>query len=340
MRILITCDFFPPDVYGGTEIVACQTAKILQAHGHKVEVLCRGNPKIKSFEGIRTARIPLRKWYLANILLIPTLYKYARKADVIHNFTFDTSFASIFWAKILHKPSITSIQGVYGDAWVEMRKSWIKGKIRKFFEKIHLRLPFDRFHVISEHSKKMAIKLGLRKDKAVLIPWGVDVKRYHMSKKQPFVLFIGRIVPQKGVNYLIEAARKLPNIKFYLAGEGSERKRLEKIAPPNVKFLGFVSEKKKIKLLSESLVFTLPSIGEGLGLVLLEAMASGCAIISTIPFDYSGFVVKPRDSNELANKIKYLMENRKIALRMGKENRKKVKKYKWENILKIYEKIR
>lgn len=62
-----------------------------------------------------------------------------------------------------------------------------------------------------------------------------------------------------------------------------------------------------------------------MGIVLLEAMASGCAIVSTIPFDYSGFAVQPRNVNQLTEKIKYLFENKKTAIKMGKKNRERVK---------------
>lgn len=66
-------------------------------------------------------------------------------------------------------------------------------------------------------------------------------------------------------------------------------------------------------------------------------MASGCAIISTIPFDYSGFTVEPRNVTQLVEKIKFLMKNKKIAIKMGKENKGRVKRYRWENILKVYD---
>ena len=117
---------------------------------------------------------------------------------------------------------------------------------------------------------------------------------------------------------------------------------MERVAPPNVKFLGFLKpeSKKLLKLYSEALIFCLPSIGEGLGLVLLEAMASGCAIVSTIPFDYEGFLVPKRNSEVLAEKIEFLMKNERIALKMGRKNRDKVKRYGWKKSCKFSKKVK
>jgi hypothetical protein len=166
MKVLITCDLFPPEIHGGTEFVAYKTAKTLKENEHEVFVICNGNPEIKEYEGIPTFRIRMKRQFLANILWIPIIFKLARKVDVIHNFTFDTSFASIIVAKLLRKPAIASVQGVYGDAWIEMRGSYLRGKIRKFFEKIYLRLPFDKFHMISNYSLQIGRKMGLRKEKS------------------------------------------------------------------------------------------------------------------------------------------------------------------------------
>jgi glycosyltransferase involved in cell wall biosynthesis len=341
MKVLITCDFFPPEVYGGTEIIAYNVAKTLKENGYEVTVFCRGNPNITSYEGIKTIRKKYKKWWLANFLAFPTLLKLAKDCNIIHNFTFDTSLVSCLVSKILHKPAIMSIMGVYGYAWIDMRKSYVAGKIRKFFERIQLKLPYKKLLFLSEQSKNLGIKFGAPKEKSEVFVPGVDYKKFKPARKELYVLFVGRIVPQKGLNYLISAAKQLPNIKFKIVGEGSERKKLEKIASKNVEFLGFIphESKKMLELYSKALVFCLPSIGEGLGIVLLEAMASGCAIVSTIPFDYSGFTVQPRNVEQLVEKIKYLFENRKVAIEMGKENRKKAKQYSWDKILEIYRNV-
>ncbi len=342
-NVLITCDLFPPEARGGTEIIAFNIAKVLKNSGYEVRVFCRAlRENVKSIDGIKTFRAKLRKWFLANILCFPKIYALAKKADVIHNFTFDTAFASYLAALIQRKPLIISVMGVYGDSWVEMKKSWIKGKIRKFFEKFYLKIPCEKMIFLSEHSKKLGIKLGAPKNKSLVIVPGVDSKRFKPAKKkEKYVLFVGRLVPQKGVRYLIEASRMLPEIRFVIVGDGAEKKVLENLAGENVKFEGFVPfESKKLEeLYAKALVFCLPSIEEGLGIVHLEAMAAGCAIVSTIPFDYAGFLVEKRNPKAIAEKLKLLFSNKKLVEKLGKENRKRAEKYKWENILQVYEEL-
>ncbi|MFQ6118898.1 MAG: glycosyltransferase family 4 protein, partial [Methanosarcinales archaeon] len=159
----------------------------------------------------------------------------------------------------------------------------------------------------------------------------------------PFVLFVGRLAKQKGLEYLIEAARELPETNFLLAGSGEQEKKLKSIAPENVKFMGFVREKKLIDLYSRALIFCLPSIGETFGFVQLEAMASGCAIVSTVPLECKGIKVEAMDSKALKNAIGKLINNPKLAIKMGKKNRMLAKKYNWnsfiDRLIKIYEEI-
>ncbi len=111
MKVLITCDLFPPEVRGGTQIIVYNIAKTLQNHGYEVVVFCCGDKNITNYEGIKTVRKRFPRWYLANILAILTLLKLAKNCDIIHNFTFDTSIASCIVAKILRKPSVISVMG-------------------------------------------------------------------------------------------------------------------------------------------------------------------------------------------------------------------------------------
>jgi phosphatidylinositol alpha-mannosyltransferase len=124
-----------------------------------------------------------------------------------------------------------------------------------------------------------------------VIPNSVDVKEYKNSEKNLAgrVVFLGRLVPRKGCRQLIEAfelaSKLVPGSELVIAGEGPQRPELQalilqKKLNNQVKFLGYVSEVEKIKLLASAQVACFPSLhGESFGIVLIEAMAAGSGAV-------------------------------------------------------------
>jgi glycosyltransferase involved in cell wall biosynthesis len=341
MKVLITHELFPPDVAGGGEIAVYETAKRLMQHGVEIKVLTTGNPKIKEYNGIQTIRLPIPR-YLMNILAIPWIIKYARDVDLIHTNNYNACFPSFIAAKLLRKPIVCHVHEVYSKKWFSMR-GFILGALSMLVERFQVCHSYDKFIFFSEHMRNSAVKIGIPLEKTEVIKPGVDFKKFKVAKKEPYVLFVGNLIRRKGLDYLIEVAKELSYVKFLIVGRGKEKKRLEAMAPENVKFLGYVSEKKLVDLYAKALIFCLPSLGEGFGLVLLEAMASGCAIVSTIPLDYEGFKVGMGNVDQLVNSIDWLIKNQKEAKKMGKRNREKVKEYDWDKfikrLIKIYEEL-
>ena len=96
-------------------------------------------------------------------------------------------------------------------------------------------------------------------------------------------------------------------------------------------------------LYAEAPVFCLPSIAETFGLVILEAMASGCAIVSTVPLDYEGVKVDIGNVGQLKEAIRFLFDNRDVSLKMGEMNREKAKDFSWdgfaEKLINVYEEV-
>ncbi|MEM5882885.1 MAG: glycosyltransferase family 4 protein [Candidatus Aenigmatarchaeota archaeon] len=341
MKVLLTHELFLPDHPIGGELAVYEIARRLKERGIEITVLTTGNPKIREYKGIPTIRIPVHR-YMMNLAL-PFILKYAKKVDLIQTNNYNACFPSWVAAKILKKPVVCIVHGMYGNGWIEMRGP-ILGRISKIVEKIQIIPSYDKVIFLSEYARKEGIKQGVKLERTeVLLPGLLKKVSYKKTKKEPFVLFVGRIAKQKGIDYLIEAARKLPEIKFVVVGKGEEERRIKSISPENVEFLGFVSDEKLAELYSKALVFCLPSVGEGFGFVLLEAMASGCAIVSTVPLDFCGVHVKFGNVEELANSIKCLIENKGKARKMGKNNIKKVKAYNWnkfiDKLIEIYEEI-
>ncbi len=191
----------------------------------------------------------------------------------------------------------------------------------------------DVLTAVSPAASDMLTKLTDRE--ITIIPNGVDLVTFKKLKNQeksaaPTILYVGRLEGRKGVKQLIRAFAKIvaknPDAKLLLAGSGVDRTKLEQIVEsekiPNVEFLGFISDERKIELLQTCDVFCAPALyGESFGIVLLEAMACG---IPTVAGDNDGYadvmrgigeisLVNPRHVDDFARRLEILL--REPALR-------------------------
>jgi glycosyltransferase involved in cell wall biosynthesis len=340
MRVLITHELFPPEVWRMGEKINYDIAKRLMENGIEVKVLTTGDPKIKQIDGIPTVRLPVQR-YLMNLSAL-WICKHARGFDLIQTNNYNACLPSYVAAKLMSKPIVCLIHGMYGRRWLKMR-GHVLGSLSMLVEKFQVTHDYDKMIFFSKFGRDAALEAGVKKRITEVIKPGFDFEKYKVGKKEPFVLFVGRLAKQKGLEYLMEAARGLPEIKFLIVGSGEEEKNLKSIAPNNVKFLGFLLEKKLIELYSRALIFCLPSVGETFGFVQLEAMASGCAVVSTLPLDYEGIKINWGNVGELKKALRYLIENPNAAAKMGKINRRKASEYSWNKFMKrlieIYEEL-
>ena len=175
----------------------------------------------------------------------------------------------------------------------------------------------------------------------VVIPGGVDTRVFRPlgdSKSRKVILFVGRFIKIKGILELIEAARALPEYEFWFAGKGP----LEIPALPNVRNLGF--HRNRVPLYAGASLCVFPSHYESFGLVGLEAMACGRAVVATergfseyIENGRNGVLVKPHDVRLLVDSIRYLMKDEEARRRMEGNARKTAIQYDWTVIAKRYE---
>ncbi len=178
--------------------------------------------------------------------------------------------------------------------------------------------------------------------KLKIIHCGVTPERYATAAQTTteglHLVFVGRLVPIKGLRVLMEAfaeARKtVPGLRLTLVGDGADRAHLETLAAPygeDVRFTGYLDQAGVAETLSTADALVLPSFAEGVPVVLMEAMASGKPVIATqvggvselVEDGVSGFVVPPGDPDSLTGAIAALADA-DARQRMGAAGRAKV----------------
>lgn len=190
-----------------------------------------------------------------------------------------------------------------------------------------------------------------RHDPAV-IPNAVDVHRFQpeidgeavrrrlkLPLDRPVALLVGRIVAHKGVEHFIEAARYLPGVLFLVAGEGASLEGMEHLArtlgvQDRVRFLGRISQENLPKVYAACDLFVLPSVSrlEAFGIVALEAMATAKPVVvadipgvrEVIEDGREGLLADPVNPQDLAEKMRRLVEDPKLRQEMGQRGREKV----------------
>lgn len=186
----------------------------------------------------------------------------------------------------------------------------------------------------------------------VIIPNAVDHQRFNpnvdgsrirarlgIRADRSIVLLVGRIVPHKGVEHLIEAARYVPDAEFLIAGEGTSLEGMKRLAlemgvGDHVRFLGRVSQENLPKVYAACDVFALPSVSrlEAFGIVALEAMATGKPVVvadipgvrEVIEDGREGLLADPVNPQDLAQKIRRLLADPPLREGMGRRGREKV----------------
>lgn len=196
----------------------------------------------------------------------------------------------------------------------------------------------------SSLTKKSLVFEGVEKDKIKVIPYGVDTSKYtfedrHKIKTDKFtVLFIGSLNQRKGITYLLDALNQLKNIRLHIVGRGIFDNELLAGYSFEISVFQDVSHQKLIEIMHQANCFVLPSIIEGFGQVILEAMATGLPVIASentaaidiIEHGKDGFIVSIRDSQSIRDIILKLSSDNNYALNIGREAHNTAKKYTWK----------
>lgn len=234
--------------------------------------------------------------------------------------------------------------------WDEKRYAHRPSFIRSYFWNMFL---YDVPAVtISQKAREGVMMYGHR---VVQIPHGVDISLFTPGKKKEdfTVLFVGRLVPEKGIDDILAVARELPEIYFMFVGAGPMAEKLRTCGLPNVQSLGEIRDRERLaRLYRESHVlvlnsYALPHWEELFGIVLIEALASGTPIISTdcvgpkeIVKPEFGFLIPQRNKEALKEKIFFFFTHPKAVKEMGLQGRLSVeKRYNLDTLARLWHEV-
>ena len=352
-----------PSRQGGIEIVVEELAVRMAALGHQVTIYNRSGhhvsgkefdqKKLREYKGIRMKYVPtIDKKGLAAMsasffaAMAATFGKY----DVVH-FHAEGPCAMLWLPKLFGKRCIATVHGLD-----HQRAKW--GKFASAYimlgEKCAVRFA-DEIIVLSEGVQKYFLDTYGRKTR--FIPNGVNrpvlheaeiIKNKFGLEKDTYILFLGRLVPEKGLRYLIQAFKQVKtDKKLVIAGGSSDTdefaSELWEMAKDDdrIIFTGFVQGQELDELYSNAYVYTLPSDLEGMPLSLLEAMSYGnCCLVSDIDecasvVEDKALIFKKSDVNDLKEKLQLACDQPKIVEQMKAEAADFIcGKYNWDDVVK------
>lgn len=375
MRIAILSPVYLPDV-GGAELGAHELAKTLIKKGHEVVVITPRKklswPQYEVLDGVKVIRFfcasPIQRgvgWYqwAATYASLGRILRQFRPDVLNMHYIQHTGYAGDYWARRLGIPTVVTLVGydVY-DPSVQLPEHWVN-KMRRTLSKQ------ERLVAASSFVKDTLIeRFEVDADKIQIIPYGVDTTRfkpgtdgseirarYGIGHDEIVAIAVQRLDVRKGLAFLLDAIARLktesgPAVRFLICGRGPEKERLQEYAKrldieDRVIFAGYVADEELPQYYQAADLFVLHSLHEGLGIVVLEAMASGLPPIITdaggtvdmVVDQEDGLVVPAKAPVPLAAALRRLAEEPDLRRRLAARARASVvERFRWDLIADQY----
>ena len=349
---------------GGVEIVVKELCTRMARQGCQVTCYNRSGHHVSgaeyddidntNYEGIRQKYVPtIEKKGLAAVSAsaFAALYSAFGKYDVVHIHAEGPAFFS-WLPKMFGKRVVVTIHGV---DW--QREKWQSGFGSKFIrqgEKNAVKYA-DEIIVLSKGVQDYFKETYGRETH--FIPNGVNRPQIREAnlitdkfglKKDSYILFLGRLVPEKGIRYLVEAFKNVrTDKKLVIAGGSSDTDsfmtELKELAKDDnrILFTGFVQGAMLDELYSNAYIYTLPSDLEGMPLSLLEAMSyDNCCLVSDIPecaevVEDKALIFKKSDVEDLREKLQEACDHPEMVMKMKNQAADFIcEKYNWDEVVK------
>lgn len=305
--------------------------EILQSEGGGLPVIWKKNP---------WARLAILPFLVTHTLQTGLL---ARDCDIIHaNWTLSAAAA---WASawIHRKPMVVTVQG--SDMFQAAKMPLVRELTRAALKKM------NKVLALSKALEKEVRSIGVSPERIEIVPNGVDLTRFPAGgpNREPIILYVASLIERKGPEFLLQAFRgvkqRFPEARLIMIGDGPQRQELEKMATAleisdRVEFLGWQTQLKVSEWMRRAKIFTLPSVEEGLGVVLLEALASGTVCVGSnvggIPDVITpevGMLVPPKDPESLQIALERILESDGMWQELSTHARRRAEEvYDWDRI--------
>ncbi len=328
-----------PSREGGIEVVVEELSKRLVQMGHSVTVYNRSGlhvsdkgadldaHKLKKYKGIRIVRVPTPANKAMNAIVysfIATMFALVGNYDVIHYHAEGPSIMLV----IPHFFGIRTIATIHGLDWQRSKWGGFASKVLKLGEKIAAKYA-DEVIVLSKNVHQYFKETYNRE--TIYIPNGVNrtefmepdiISRDYGLEKGKYILYLGRLVPEKGVTSLIEAFSDVKtDMKLVIAGGTSHSdeyvEQIKEMAAKDkrVVLTGFVQGSLLSELYTNAYLYVLPSDLEGMPISLLEAMSFGLrCLASDIPENMEacreyGMYFRKADVKDLTKKLQQAIDD-------------------------------
>jgi glycosyltransferase involved in cell wall biosynthesis len=341
---------------GGTQQQALRLANELQTLGVSVFVLSKRKKRryIQARDELSTrvkivllpvSRLKSAWTFMFSFLVWAWIHR--RSFQIIHAHNASMGLMSAIVGSLVGKKVIVKIPSLKYVNY--LRGSNFSGKLRRWI----LTRKTDRFIAVSTEMQQALIRAGIAREKLELIGNGIEldapVEAAADTLKQeisgpcavPVVLFVGRLVKEKGLDRLLTVWASLPEherMTLLIVGDGPLRESLERQAEdlrllPSIRFLGHQPEVARFYSIAD--LFVLPSRTEGMSNSLLEAMAAGLPVVASnvggnrdvIKHQRTGFLVNWDDTKSCARIVTTLTSDRELRRRIGNAARTQIRAY-------------
>ncbi|MDN4593168.1 1,4-alpha-glucan branching protein domain-containing protein [Polycladomyces subterraneus] len=373
-RVLMLSWEFPPMTVGGLSRHVYDLSRYLVRCGWEVHVITtevEGAPHEEIVDGVHVHRVhvvrPFGEAFIHWVAQLNLMMVDAVELLIKSGYTFDVVHAHDWLVEeaattIKHRWGIPMIATIH--ATEHGRNHGIHTDLQHKIHHREWRLTYEAQRVIvcSRYMKQEVETLfQLPQDKLDVIPNGVDPEQLAPTNLgdetlEPFalphervVLFIGRLVREKGVDTLLTAAGNIlarhPDVKFVIAGKGPMMEEWKNQAKrlgygDRVLFAGFVSDEDRNRLLRNAAVTVFPSLYEPFGIVALEAMTAGSPVVvsdvgglaDVVEHGQNGLKMYAGDARSLATQVNALLDDPVWAQQLAEAGRQSIKQYDWSRI--------